>query len=176
MTLEVIDTLTGTGQLGALDPREALAARNLLHKVSKLPAKSRLLVARELDKCGPPPADLEGLSGWWADAKKKAGKALKKVGAAKILAAATGGIPLIGPLVGPLVSKAVSAQEKRSKGDNAGADREVAEIRQAAQAGAAAVQEIAPIPGQATKPVNWMLIGGLAAGALVAVKLLGGRR
>jgi len=185
MELEVLDTLEGTGLLGALPEREALAAKRLAVKVSRLPDKERLMVRRALATCPAPPvraawsgqpADLAELSGWWSDVKKKAGKALKKVGAAKVLAAATAGLPLIGPIVGPLAMKAANAAEKAAKGDKAGADKERQEIRQIAEqaAGAAAVtvQTQAPPPGQVVPPMNkTLLIGaGLAVAAFLFMR------
>lgn len=147
MQLSILDTLDGPGALGALDPKEALRARRLSAVIKTLPAKDRLMVARELRSCPNPPATLEGLEGWWADVKKKTGKALKKVGAAKILAAATAGIPGVGPILAPLALKAVSAAEKKAKGDHKGAAQDQAEMRQAAQNAAAGVQEVLPAPG-----------------------------
>lgn len=182
MELSIIDTLEGTGLLGALPAKEATEARRLLRAVQLLPNKERRLVRACLATVPAPPlpTDAGELSGWWSDVKKKAGKALKKVGAAKVLAAATAGLPLIGPIVGPLAMKAVSAADKADRGDSAGAAKERQEIRQIAEqaAGAAAVtvQTQAPLPGQVVRPINWLLVGGMVVGGVVAVKALGSRR
>lgn len=165
MQLSILDTLDGPGALGALNPREALRAKQFSAVIKALPAHDRLMVARELRSCPNPPAELAGLDGWWSDVKKKAGKALKKVGAAKILAAATAGIPGVGPILAPLALKAVSAAEKKAKGDHKGAAKDQAEMRAAAQAAATGVQEVIPVPGD-------MNPAPTAAGGLLGNKTL----
>jgi hypothetical protein len=177
MTLEVLDTLSGSGGLGALPKKHMNDARTLVAVARSLTPVQRRYLAYQLDKAGPVPAELGELDGWFSDVKKKAGKALKKLGAAKILAVATLGIPVIGPLVGPLAIKAVSAAGKLAAGDKAGAAKEQAEIRVAAQSGAAAVQDVtqpaSAIPGLIVPgKVNWLLIGGLAIAGVAAAKLL----
>jgi len=176
MTLEVLDSLSGGGLASGLTAQDIQEARALVAIGKRLNPGARRVLDKELATVGAPPAGLDGLDGWFANVKKKAGKALKKVAASKILAAATGGIPFVGPLLAPLAAKAAEAAGKKQKGDTAGAAKATAELQAAVDAAATGAQSVTPVPGvMAAGLPKWALPVGAAA-VLALVMLKGARR